>query len=124
MAAVAVRWQVSEDARFTRIVQSGEAVARPELAHSVHVEVAGLKPRRPYWYRFLADGADAAAMKNFGVGADRLTPAQAARLAAILPSPLKWKAAKPGPYVKRRSGKINAAAGTVRRQGMADCVLS
>ena len=35
-----------------------------------------------------------------------------------------WKAAKPGPYVKRRSGKINAAAGTVRRQGMADCVLS
>jgi monofunctional biosynthetic peptidoglycan transglycosylase len=69
-------------------------------------------------------GADAAAMKNFGVGADRLTPAQAARLAAILPSPLKWKAAKPGPYVKRRSGKINAAAGTVRRQGMADCVLS
>lgn len=69
-------------------------------------------------------GADAAAMKNFGVGADRLTPAQAARLAAILPSPLKWKAARPGPYVKRRSGKINAAAGTVRRQGMADCVLS
>ena len=57
MAAVAVRWQVSEDARFRRIVQSGEAVARPELAHSVHVEVAGLKPRRPYWYRFLVDGA-------------------------------------------------------------------
>jgi monofunctional biosynthetic peptidoglycan transglycosylase len=68
-------------------------------------------------------GADAAALKNFGVGADKLTPAQAARLAAILPSPLKWKAAAPGPYVKKRSGKIGAAAGTVRRQGMADCVL-
>jgi monofunctional biosynthetic peptidoglycan transglycosylase len=68
-------------------------------------------------------GAEAAALKNFGVGADRLSPAQAARLAAILPSPLKWQAAKPGPYVRRRSGKIGAAAGTVDREGMADCVL-
>ena len=68
-------------------------------------------------------GAEAAALKNFGVGADRLNPAQAARLAAILPSPLKWQAAKPGPYVRKRSGKIGAAAGTVDREGMADCVL-
>jgi len=69
-------------------------------------------------------GAEAAARKNFGVGADRLSPPQAARLAAILPSPLKWRAAKPGPYVKRRSGKIGAAAGTVRRIGGAACVLA
>ena len=68
-------------------------------------------------------GAEAAARKNFGVGADKLTPAQAARLAAILPSPLKWRAAKPGPYVKRRSGRIGRAAGTVNRDGMAACVL-
>ena len=69
-------------------------------------------------------GAEAAARKNFGVGADRLTQAQAARLAAILPSPLKWRAAKPGPYVKRRSRKITAASGTVRRDGLAACVTS
>lgn len=68
-------------------------------------------------------GAEAAALKNFGVSADRLTPAQAARLAAILPSPLKWRAAKPGPYVKRRSGRIDKAARTVSREGMARCVL-
>ena len=68
-------------------------------------------------------GAESAALKNFGVGANRLSPAQAARLAAILPSPLKWRAAKPGPYVKRRSGRIGAAAGTIRREGMASCVL-
>jgi len=68
-------------------------------------------------------GAEAAARKNFGVGADKLTPAQAARMAAILPSPLKWRAAKPGPYVKKRSGRITRAAGTVRRQGLAGCVL-
>lgn len=68
-------------------------------------------------------GAEAAAQKNFGVGADKLTAAQAARLAAILPSPLKWKAAKPGPYVRKRSGKITRAAGAVRRDGLASCVL-
>lgn len=68
-------------------------------------------------------GAEAAARRNFGVSADKLSAAQAARLAAILPSPLKWRAAKPGPYVKRRSGRIGAAAGTVRRDGLAACVL-
>ncbi|MFM8821084.1 MAG: monofunctional biosynthetic peptidoglycan transglycosylase, partial [Phenylobacterium sp.] len=69
-------------------------------------------------------GAEAAARRNFGVGADRLTDAQAARLAAILPSPLKWRAVRPGPYVKRRSGRIDAAAGTLRRSGLADCILA
>jgi alkaline phosphatase D len=51
-----VQWEVSSDTRFQTIVQSGEALARPELAHSVHVEVAGLEPDRPYWYRFTAAG--------------------------------------------------------------------
>jgi alkaline phosphatase D len=55
--AVMVKWEVAEDEGFARVVRSGEAVARPELAHSVHVEVEGLKPARPYWYRFLVDGA-------------------------------------------------------------------
>lgn len=68
-------------------------------------------------------GVEAAAQKNFGVGADKLTAAQAARLAAILPSPLKWRAAEPGPYVKRRSGTITRGAGAINRSGMASCVL-
>ncbi len=68
-------------------------------------------------------GAEAAAQRNFHVSAARLSPAQAARLAAIVPKPLAWKAAAPGPYIKRRSGKIGAAAGTVRRDGLAACVL-
>nr|WP_294816922.1 alkaline phosphatase D family protein [uncultured Sphingomonas sp.] len=54
MKVVPVTWQVAEDAQFARIVQSGEAQARPELGHSVHVEVSGLLPSRPYWYRFFA----------------------------------------------------------------------
>lgn len=53
-AAVEVSWEVAADDRFRQIVQSGSALARPELGHSVHVEVAGLEPNRPYWYRFVA----------------------------------------------------------------------
>ena len=68
-------------------------------------------------------GAEAAAQANFRVSAARLSPAQAARLAAIIPKPLAWKAARPGPYIQRRGGHIAAAAGTVRRDGLADCVL-
>lgn len=49
---VTVGWEVASDAGFRTVVQKGETVARPELGHSVHVEVAGLEPARPYWYRF------------------------------------------------------------------------
>ena len=51
---VAVRWEVSEDEGFRRVVQTGAALATPGLAHSVHVEVSGLRPARYYWYRFKA----------------------------------------------------------------------
>jgi monofunctional biosynthetic peptidoglycan transglycosylase len=68
-------------------------------------------------------GAEAAARKNFKVPARSLTVAQSARLAAILPSPLKWKAAKPGPYVQKRSGRITRNARAVRREGLTACVL-
>jgi monofunctional biosynthetic peptidoglycan transglycosylase len=68
-------------------------------------------------------GAEAAAQANFHVSAAKLSPAQAARLAAIIPKPLSWKAARPGPYIQKRGGHIAAAAGTIRRDGLADCVL-
>ncbi len=67
-------------------------------------------------------GAEAASQRIFKKSARNLTPTQAARLAAILPSPLKWKAGKPGPYVARRSRRIGAASGTVRRDGLDGCV--
>jgi alkaline phosphatase D len=58
MAAMPVQWEVAADETFRTVVARGEGLARPELAHSVHVEVAGLQPRRRYWYRFrLGDGA-------------------------------------------------------------------
>ena len=54
---VPVGWEVAEDDQFRRIVRSGETIARPELAHSVHVDVTGLLPGRDYWYRFGIAGA-------------------------------------------------------------------
>ncbi|MGJ9412496.1 alkaline phosphatase D family protein [Aeromicrobium sp. CF4.19] len=52
--AVPLRWEVATDRRFTRIAQRGTVVAKPGTAHAVHVEVEGLRPDRPYWYRFRA----------------------------------------------------------------------
>ncbi|HTI67992.1 MAG TPA: monofunctional biosynthetic peptidoglycan transglycosylase [Caulobacteraceae bacterium] len=67
-------------------------------------------------------GAEAAAQRYFKVSAAKLNREQAARLAAILPSPLRWKAVQPGPYVARRSRRIGAAAVTVREADLAACV--
>ncbi|MBA9004627.1 alkaline phosphatase D family protein [Thermomonospora cellulosilytica] len=49
---VPVRWELAADERFRRIVRRGTVTARPESAHSVHVELNGLEPGRDYWYRF------------------------------------------------------------------------
>ena len=46
-----------ERSRDAQIVRSGTALAAPEDAWSVHVEIGGLAPGRPYWYRFTAGGA-------------------------------------------------------------------
>ncbi|UJA20355.1 twin-arginine translocation signal domain-containing protein [Thermoleophilia bacterium SCSIO 60948] len=54
---VEVRWEVASDERFRRVVRRGRTVARPELGHSVHVEVGGLRPAREYHYRFVV-GSD------------------------------------------------------------------
>lgn len=49
-----VSWQIAEDEAMERVVQRGSTTAVPEWAHSVHVEVAGLRPDRWYWYQFKA----------------------------------------------------------------------
>jgi alkaline phosphatase D len=54
---VTVKWEVAADDAFNSVVRSGEALAQPEWAHSVHAEVQGLEPERWYWYRFTAGDA-------------------------------------------------------------------
>ena len=51
---VKVAWMIAEDEGMSRVVARGQANAVPEWAHSVHVEVSGLKPDRWYWYQFKA----------------------------------------------------------------------
>jgi len=68
-------------------------------------------------------GVQAAAQRYFHTSAERLSIAEASRLAAVLPRPLTWSAADPGPYVRRRSGRIDARQATVRADGLATCVL-
>jgi alkaline phosphatase D len=60
-----------------RVVASGQALAEARWAHSVHVEVQGLRPNRPYWYRFTAGGAASP------VGRTRTAPAEGERLARL-----------------------------------------
>lgn len=55
---IEVRWELAEDDALKKVVASGTALATPQLGHSVHVEVKGLKPDRWYWYRFRAGDAD------------------------------------------------------------------
>ncbi len=73
MTTVPVSWEVAEDDGFKQIAAKGEELARPELGHSVHVEVGGLKPDRRYWYRFIA-GRD----RSYA-GRARTLPAREAR---------------------------------------------
>jgi alkaline phosphatase D len=54
---VPVRWEVAADEAMGQVVRSGAVQADGRFAHSVHVEVAGLKSDRPYWFRFSALGA-------------------------------------------------------------------
>ncbi|MCZ8261055.1 MAG: alkaline phosphatase D family protein [Beijerinckiaceae bacterium] len=53
---VELSWRVSADPDMRVILRQGQAVARPELAHAVHVELDGLAPGRDYFYRFETAG--------------------------------------------------------------------
>ena len=99
-----------------------------EAYFTVLIEVIWGKPRIMEVYLNTVEmgpgvyGVEAAAQKYFHVSARQVTPAQAARLIAILPSPLKWQVIDPGAYVRRRDRRIGAAEGTVDRLGADDCV--
>jgi alkaline phosphatase D len=55
--AYGVRYEVAEDEGFRRVVKRGAVEAVPELGHSVHAEVSGLRPATEYYYRFKAGTA-------------------------------------------------------------------
>lgn len=99
-----------------------------EAGYTVLIEAVWPKRRIVEVYLNVAEfapgvyGAEAGAQHWFGVSAADLTPLQAARMAAVLPSPRRYDAASPGPYVRRRTRAIQGAARVVRNDGLAACV--
>ncbi len=54
---VTVGYEIATDAAMHDVVRRGEAAAERAYAYSVHLDVAGLQPGRPYWYRFMSGEA-------------------------------------------------------------------
>ncbi len=66
-------------------------------------------------------GVQAASRHYFGVDADQLSAVQAARLAAILPSPKNRSASNPSSFTRNRAASIMSGAATIAADGRADC---
>jgi alkaline phosphatase D len=77
MFPIEVTWEVAADAAMKEVVRSGTAIARIEVAHSIHVEVEGLDPARDYFYRFRARNAESP------VGRSRTLPAPESDVATL-----------------------------------------
>ncbi|WP_421762717.1 monofunctional biosynthetic peptidoglycan transglycosylase [Ekhidna sp.] len=79
-----------------------------ELYFSLLIEIVWSKQRIMEVYLNVAEfgdgvfGAEAASKSYFNRSADQLSVTQAARLAAVLPSPKRYSATAPSPYVQSR----------------------
>lgn len=62
-------------------------------------------------------GAQAAARSYWRKDASRLSPAESARLAAVLPAPRRYSVARPGPFVQRRAHWIQRQARQIGGSG-------
>ncbi|MDH5528903.1 MAG: monofunctional biosynthetic peptidoglycan transglycosylase [Paracoccaceae bacterium] len=66
-------------------------------------------------------GAEAAAQAYFGVSAAKLSPRQAALIAAALPDPKGRNPGKPSGYLRKRAASITQGADTILADGRAAC---
>ncbi|MFF9980020.1 alkaline phosphatase D family protein [Streptomyces erythrochromogenes] len=74
-AAVQVGWEVASDRAFSRVVAGGTVTASAATDHTVKVDVRGLQPQTPYWYRFTAGSAVSPAGRTLTTpGHDVTTP--------------------------------------------------
>ena len=90
-----------------------------EAWYTVLIEILWPKHRILEVYANVAEfgdgvyGGQAAARRYWGKDAARLTPAESARLAAVLPAPRRYSAQKPGPYVQRQARRIQRQVGQI-----------
>ncbi len=99
------------EAHFTVLI---EAIWGKKRIMEVYLNIAEMGPG--------IYGVEAAAQHYFGVSAAKLSNAQAARIAAILPQPVKRNAAAPGKFVKRYARRIEKRARVVRNEGIDGCL--
>ena len=105
---------ISQQVAKNLFLWSGRSWVRKgiEAWYTVLIEALWPKQRILEMYANIAEfgdgvyGAQAAARSFFGKDASRLSPAESARLAAVLPNPRRYNARNPGPYVQRRSNGI------------------
>ena len=113
-------WQGSGWTRYVRKV--------PEVWFTFLIETIWGKRRIMEVYLNVAEtgigtyGVEAGAQRYFKHGAARLTPREAARIAAILPLPKKREAISPSGFTRRYGRTITARIGVVRRDGLDACV--
>ena len=69
-------------------------------------------------------GAEAGAMRYFDKSAANLTPSEAARMAAALPSPKKRAVVNPGGWLASHGNRIAARIGVVKRDGLDSCIYA
>ena len=67
-------------------------------------------------------GANAGAIRYFGHDASRLSPTEAARIAAVLPLPKRRAAIDPRGFVRRHGNRLARYVGVVRREGLDACL--
>jgi monofunctional glycosyltransferase len=67
-------------------------------------------------------GVEAGARRYFGHGADMLSPAEAARIAAVFPLPKRRAAIDPRGFTRRYGNLIRARIGAVAREGLDGCI--
>jgi monofunctional biosynthetic peptidoglycan transglycosylase len=98
-----------------------------EIPLAMAIDFAWGKPRVVEVYLNVAEwgeglyGADAAAQRYFGKPAARLSPAEAARLAAALPNPLLRNPARPSRGLQAGAARIQRRVGQIGPLG--DCAV-
>jgi alkaline phosphatase D len=90
--SIPVRYEIAEDEGFRDIIRTGEILAHPEAAHSIHLELTGLRPGRSYHYRFHALGASSP------IGRTATVPDRSGRLRLALTSCQHWELGWFGAY--------------------------
>ena len=67
-------------------------------------------------------GAEAAAQSYFGLSSVQVDSGRGGRLAAVLPNPERYKADRPGPYVRQRTGTLLSRQHEVLRDALDWCL--